>query len=126
RTCHRRSQQIFVFVNRPGLQSREDISRKELLTKILHNDFARTGFVSLVDNSFDIVSLPDVSDHPDHFIRVFFLHPWNDDGSIKTTRISKNDFFRHERSSRAGEPRRPAVNKEWLFEHACGFPPARK
>ena len=112
RTRQRSSQQILVLVNRPGLQSREYVASQELFAQIFDNHFAGAGRISLLDDGFDVVPLAHIADHGDDVIGIVFLQPWNDDGSVESTGISKNNFLRHERSLRAGAPRRPAINKE--------------
>src|SRR5207302_8993134 len=115
-----------MFINGASLQCREDITAQKLLPQVLDDHLTGASFVSLVDNGFDVVPLSDIANHGNDIVRVVFFQPRNDDGRIETTGISEYDFFRHERSLRAVEPHRPTADKEWLSEHACGFPPARR
>src|ERR1700733_8057327 len=115
-----------MLVHRAGLQGREDIPGKELFAHVFDDHFARPGRIGFLYDRFDVVSLTYIADHRDHVIGIIFLQPWNDDRGIESTGISEYNFLRHERSLRADAPRRPAINKEWIFERAAGFPPARK
>src|SRR5579864_3589555 len=126
RTRQRRAQQILVLIDRSGLQSREDIASQKLFPQILDDHFACASLVGLINDRFNVVSLTDVAHHGDDVVGIVFFEPWNDDGSIESTGISKNDFLRHERSLRAAAPRHPSINKEWISVHAAGFPPARR
>src|SRR5947209_3049943 len=125
-TGQRSPKQIFMLVDRTRFECREDVSRQKLLPQVFDDHLARARFVRLLDHRLDVISLANIADHGDHFIRIVFLQPWNDDRRIESTGISKHNFLRHERSSRAGAPRRPAVDKEWLFERAGDSPPARR
>src|SRR5580698_520288 len=99
-TGERSSEQILIFINRTCFQRRPDVSGKKFFAQIFDNDLAGSSFVGLVDDSLDIISLTHVSDHGDHFVGVVFFEPWNDDGGIESTRVSKNNFFRFIRHER--------------------------
>src|SRR3954452_14934721 len=112
RTGERSPQQILVLINRARFEGREDVSRQELLAQVLDNDLAGPGLIRLIDDRLDVIALSHIADHGDHVVGIVFLQPWNDDRSVESTGVSKNHFFRHVRSSRAGARRRPAEYRE--------------
>ena len=92
-TGERGAEQILVFVHRARFQRGPDVAGQELFAQILDNHLAGSGFVGLVDDGLDVVSLAHVGDHGDHFVGVVFLEPRNDDGGIEPTGIGENNSF---------------------------------
>src|SRR2546427_6436286 len=112
-----------MFIHSSSLQSREHVSGEKFLAEIFDNYLARTRGIGFLDYGFGVIALANVTHHRDGIVRIVFFQPWNDDRCVQSTGISENDFLRHERSLRAGGPRPPAISKEWICEHAVGFPP---
>ncbi len=126
RAGQRRTEQVLVLVHSPGFQGREDVSGQEFLAQILDHNLACAGGICLLNHSFNVISLANIADHGNDVVRVIFLEPRDDDRRIESPGIGEDNFFRHERSLPAGEPRRPAANTKWPSEHACDSPPARR
>src|SRR5208283_1744749 len=99
-----------MFIHRAGLDRREDVVSQKLEPQVFDNHFARAGFVSLLDDRVEVVTLADVSDESDHVAVIVFLQPRNDDGGVQPSGISKDNFFTHWYSSAgSGEHRLPAA-----------------
>ncbi len=66
----------------------------EFLAQIFDVSGARAGSESLFSRCFQILALPEIADHGDHFAAaVIFLEPRNDDGGIEPSGIGKHNFL---------------------------------
>ena len=83
---------ICAFINRVRLESREDVISYKRLPQILDIDLACASCISFLFNCLEILVLSDVCNICD-YIETFVCEPLEDNRSIQTARICKNDFF---------------------------------
>ena len=98
-----RPEKILAFVERPGLDHRENEFARELLTQVVHLAECRTRGQRLDLQAVEFLLLTHVRAERDHFRPVRFLQPTQNDRGIQPARISDDDFHRNTQT-KSGSP----------------------
>src|SRR5258708_6442460 len=93
-TRHGSAEEIGVFVDGAGAESRPNVIAHKFLAKILDVRGRSAGGKRFLARGFQVFLLADVTDYGDDFATVVFLEPRNDDGGIQPAGIGEYDFLR--------------------------------
>ena len=92
--CERGAEQIFLFIDRAGLDGGVDVIGYEGFLQILNIQLGSAGFERFCLKPIQLISLAHIAGHGDDFtIIVIFLQPRNDNGSIQAAGICQHNFF---------------------------------
>ncbi len=88
----RGAEEVAAFVDRAGLDHREDVVGGEVLLEVADEALGGTGGEGLCFEAVEFVALADVGAVGDDFGVVFFLEPEKEDGGIETPGVCDDDF----------------------------------
>ena len=88
------AQQVALFIDRPGLEGREDEIVYKLLLEVFDIEFGGTACFRPLLQPFQLGVLADVAgDADDLAVIVMLLQPRDDDRGIEAAGVGKYDFF---------------------------------
>ena len=84
RTCHRSSEQIFVFIYSTGLYTWHDIVFTEIIYDVFNIQLGSTGKFGSLIQTIQFVTLSAVYTAADNFVIKCFFQPWDQCCGVKT------------------------------------------
>ena len=114
----RGAEQVAAFVDRAGLDHREDVVGGEVLLEVADEALRGAGGEGLLLEAVELVALADVGAVGDDFSVVLFLEPEKEHGGIQTSGVGDDDFHAAGGQHGGGWVKRrnielPTSNFEW-------------
>ena len=87
------SQQVFVFVDRPGAHHTPEEFGDELLPHVFDENFGGAAGLGFFDDAFELLALADVAGHSNDLAAIILPQPRDDHAGVQAPGICQDDFL---------------------------------